>query len=128
MHFLAELAYTMMVTEKCDVYSFGVLALEVLMGSHPQDQIISLRSELKIEAKDVFDTRIEFPKGKRLINQLEFILDIANFCLNANPQSRPTMNFVSHFFEKKDGNEPQIEDNSIYGCSQDGVCQEISLL
>ncbi|KAH9735405.1 MDIS1-interacting receptor like kinase 2 [Citrus sinensis] len=30
-----ELAYTMVVTEKCDVYSFGVVALEVLMGTHP---------------------------------------------------------------------------------------------
>ncbi|KAK9193068.1 hypothetical protein WN944_003764 [Citrus x changshan-huyou] len=31
----SELAYTMVVTEKCDVYSFGVVALEVLMGTHP---------------------------------------------------------------------------------------------
>ncbi|RZC90489.1 hypothetical protein C5167_029620 [Papaver somniferum] len=28
-----ELAYTMKVTEKCDVYSFGVIILEVLMGT-----------------------------------------------------------------------------------------------
>ncbi|XP_042479641.1 MDIS1-interacting receptor like kinase 2-like [Macadamia integrifolia] len=31
-----ELAYTMKVTRKCDVYSFGVLTLEMLMGRHPK--------------------------------------------------------------------------------------------
>ncbi|KAK1381342.1 Protein kinase domain-containing protein [Heracleum sosnowskyi] len=36
-----ELAYTMVVTEKCDVYSFGVVALEIMMGSHPGDLLSS---------------------------------------------------------------------------------------
>ncbi|KAI4968965.1 hypothetical protein ZWY2020_046295 [Hordeum vulgare] len=37
-----ELAYTDNVTEKCDVYSLGVLVLEIFMGSHPGDFISSL--------------------------------------------------------------------------------------
>ncbi|RVW52746.1 MDIS1-interacting receptor like kinase 2 [Vitis vinifera] len=37
-----EHAYTMRVTEKTDVYSFGVIALEVIKGRHPGDQILSL--------------------------------------------------------------------------------------
>nr|GMC82454.1 MDIS1-interacting receptor like kinase 2-like [Ipomoea batatas] len=37
-----EFAYTMEVTEKCDVYSFGILALEVIMGKHPGDLIMSI--------------------------------------------------------------------------------------
>lgn len=36
-----ELAYTMKVNEKCDVYSFGMLTLELIMGSHPGDLISS---------------------------------------------------------------------------------------
>ncbi|XP_027166024.1 MDIS1-interacting receptor like kinase 2-like [Coffea eugenioides] len=34
-----EYAYTMKVTEKCDVYSFGVLTMEVMKGKHPGDLI-----------------------------------------------------------------------------------------
>ncbi|KAI7981455.1 putative leucine-rich repeat receptor-like protein kinase [Camellia lanceoleosa] len=44
--FWVELAYTMEVNEKCDVYSFRVLALEVIMGKHPGDLISSLSSSL----------------------------------------------------------------------------------
>ena len=32
----------MEVNEKCDVYSFGVLAWEILLGKHPGDVISSL--------------------------------------------------------------------------------------
>ncbi|PSS19506.1 MDIS1-interacting receptor like kinase [Actinidia chinensis var. chinensis] len=39
-----ELAYTMEVNAKCDVYSFGVLTLELIMGKHPGDLIFSLSS------------------------------------------------------------------------------------
>jgi len=39
-----ELSYTCVVTEKCDVYSFGVLVLEVMMGKHPRDLLQHLQS------------------------------------------------------------------------------------
>ncbi|XP_061994885.1 MDIS1-interacting receptor like kinase 2-like [Rosa rugosa] len=35
-----ELAFTMAVTEKCDVYGFGVVALEIIMGRHPGELIV----------------------------------------------------------------------------------------
>ncbi|CAI9270497.1 unnamed protein product [Lactuca saligna] len=37
-----ELAYNIIVNEKCDVYSFGVLALETVGGKHPGDLLTSL--------------------------------------------------------------------------------------
>ncbi|KAK9019255.1 hypothetical protein V6N11_053781 [Hibiscus sabdariffa] len=50
-----ELAYTMVVTEKCDVYSFGVLALEILMGKHPGellDEADEIHSEKTVQDQD----------------------------------------------------------------------------
>ncbi|MBA0756303.1 hypothetical protein Gogos_021010 [Gossypium gossypioides] len=32
-----EFAYTMVVTEKYDIYSFRMMALETLMGKHPEE-------------------------------------------------------------------------------------------
>jgi serine/threonine protein kinase len=55
---VAELAYTMRATEKCDVYSFGVLALEVIMGEHPKELLSSLSiGEKSIEVMEVLDLR-----------------------------------------------------------------------
>ncbi|XP_028087304.1 MDIS1-interacting receptor like kinase 2-like [Camellia sinensis] len=58
-----ELAYTMKVTEKCDIYSFGVLALEVIKGKHPGDFITSLLTAAveNIKLKVVLDQRLSPP-------------------------------------------------------------------
>ncbi|KAE8735249.1 Detected protein of unknown function [Hibiscus syriacus] len=39
-----QLAYTMHINEKCDVFSFGVVTLETLMGRHPGDLISFISS------------------------------------------------------------------------------------
>ncbi|XP_042489435.1 probable leucine-rich repeat receptor-like protein kinase At1g35710, partial [Macadamia integrifolia] len=60
---LQELAYTMVITEKCDVYSFGVLALETIMGRHPRELISSLTSLVgqKMLLRDMLDPCLTFP-------------------------------------------------------------------
>lgn len=96
--FLVELAYTMKVTEKCDVYSFGVLTLEVLKGSHPGDLIPHLMSPTpgNIQLKDFLDERLVYPKQEEE-QVLMSVLEQARACLTADPQSRPTMRAVSTF-------------------------------
>ncbi|KAM3688508.1 hypothetical protein ACJW31_10G155700 [Castanea mollissima] len=90
-----ELAYTMMVTEKCDIYSFGVLALEVIKGNHPGDFIYAaLSPSTNILLKDVLDQRLQPPTGQ-VWDELIKIVTIATACLHANPQSRPTMLMIS---------------------------------
>ncbi|XP_031288203.1 MDIS1-interacting receptor like kinase 2-like [Pistacia vera] len=94
-----ELAYTMKVTEKCDVYSFGVLALEVIKGKHPGDIILSLSSSLTRVKKnrllrDIVDQRLPFPPPA-LHAKLTAICNLASTCLDVNPQLRPTMDMVS---------------------------------
>ncbi|XP_057992989.1 MDIS1-interacting receptor like kinase 2-like [Hevea brasiliensis] len=94
-----ELAYTMAVNEKCDIYSFGVVTFEILMGKHPGNVASSLSfSPSPIEQqtlfKDVIDQCLPTPKNK----DAEGVIHVARLalaCLSANPQSRPTMRQVS---------------------------------
>ncbi|KAI8014943.1 MDIS1-interacting receptor like kinase 2 [Camellia lanceoleosa] len=99
-----ELAYTMEANERCDVYSFGVLTLEVIMGKHPGDLIYSLSSSSSsssststahgILLKDVLDQRLPAPKNQ-VAEQVVVVAKLAFACLQANPLSRPTMRQVS---------------------------------
>ncbi|PWA51977.1 Concanavalin A-like lectin/glucanase, subgroup [Artemisia annua] len=88
-----ELAYTMRVTTKCDVYSFGVLALEVIRGEHPGDLVSSISIE-KTKLEDLLDSRLPFPSSE-IKEVLTSIMIWAMKCLNTNPQMRPTMYDVS---------------------------------
>ncbi|XP_078167195.1 uncharacterized protein LOC144561959 [Carex rostrata] len=89
-----ELAYTMRMTEKCDVYSFGVIMLELLMGKHPGDMInLSASDKEEIILQDIIDQLIE-PPTKQDINEILKIIQVAYECLNNNPSLRPTMQEV----------------------------------
>ena len=93
----------MEVNEKCDVYSFGVVTLEVIMGNHPGDLISclplpSLSSSQAVHNQILFrkvlDQRLPPPRNQ-IANQVVSVANTAFACLQANPQSRPTMKQVS---------------------------------
>jgi len=101
-HLLAttELAYTMAVTEKCDVFSFGVLAFEVLTGKHPGDIVsyIQTSNDQKIDFKEIVDPRLPSPP-RNMLKELELVANLALSCLHTHPQSRPTMRSVAQSLE-----------------------------
>ncbi|PIN11279.1 Serine/threonine protein kinase [Handroanthus impetiginosus] len=96
-----EVAYTMIVNEKCDVYSFGVIALETISGSHPGEFISSItrRSTTKnIILQDFLDKRLPSPADLRVATDVVQVVSIALACLNPNPKSRPLMKEVAQEF------------------------------
>ena len=94
---IVELAYTMVVTEKCEVYSFGMVALETVMGIHPGDFVNSLSSSSNqiTTLKDILDSRLSSPKGSQVANDVALTVSLALKCLHCNPQLRPSMQQIS---------------------------------
>ncbi|CAA2983567.1 MDIS1-interacting receptor like kinase 2-like [Olea europaea subsp. europaea] len=97
----AKLACTMKVIEKCDVYSFGVLALEVIKGKHPGEyiQYLTTSSHGDLRLADLLDPCILYPTREEE-TILMSIVKLAIDCLHSNPQYRPTMHIVSDILDK----------------------------
>ncbi|KAG5552618.1 hypothetical protein RHGRI_010640 [Rhododendron griersonianum] len=92
----------MKVTEKCDMYSFGVLALEVFKGKHPGDFISSLLTPgvENVQLRDLLDQRLS-PPSPQVEEVVMWIIKLAIACLHSNPQSRPSMHRVSQQLANK---------------------------
>ncbi|XP_065852830.1 MDIS1-interacting receptor like kinase 2-like [Euphorbia lathyris] len=109
-----ELAYTATLSEKCDVYSFGMVAMEVLIGSHPGDLSLSLfspstaasaststsTSTHQMLLEDILDQRLPLPING-VADDVVLIARLALACLNVNPQFRPSMQQVSQKLSRR---------------------------
>ena len=87
----------MVVTKKYDAYSFGMVALETMIGMHPGD-LVNLLSSLSTQnttLMDVLDPCLSSPIGSRVANEVALTLSLALKCLNCNPQLRSSMQQVS---------------------------------
>ena len=108
-----ELAYTMVVTEKCDVYSFGVVALEIMMGSHLGDLLSSLTTPQSTQNRmlnDVLDTRLPHPTRQQEHDIILVSRQALVYLQVPNPKFRPSMISVSQKFSQA----PKLSTNSIY--------------
>ncbi|XP_028804009.1 MDIS1-interacting receptor like kinase 2-like [Neltuma alba] len=94
-----ELAFIMEANEKCDVYSFGMLTLEIIMGTHPAELISYLAEKPTNNGllfKNVVDPRLSpLTFRKPVQDEVILVAKIAFSCLTENPRSRPTMEQVS---------------------------------
>lgn len=92
----------MKVTEKCDIYSYGVVLLELLTGRtpvQPLDQGGDLVSWVRHYIREhsfssgIFDTRINL-EDKGRVNHMILVLKIALMCTSTSPFERPSMREV----------------------------------
>ncbi|XP_057793326.1 probable leucine-rich repeat receptor-like protein kinase At1g35710 [Salvia miltiorrhiza] len=98
-----ELAFTMVVTEKCDVYSFGVLALEIMCGDHPGDFVSSMTMMKRstqfaqnLTVQQLLDKRLASPdEDVRVSREIVGVVKTALKCISCDPKSRPSMKEVS---------------------------------
>ena len=100
--FIAEYAYTLKVTEKSDIYSFGVVLLELITGKspvQPLDQGGDLVTWVKrsihkvVQISEVYDKRLDL-SVRRTSDEIALVLKIALFCTSISHLSRPTMREV----------------------------------
>ncbi|KAF5802317.1 putative protein kinase RLK-Pelle-LRR-XI-1 family [Helianthus annuus] len=89
-----ELAYTMEVNEKCDVYSFGVITLEIIMGKHPGDFLTSSQDFEGVSWTEIPDQRLP-PPEEQTAEQVQSLVKIAFSCLHQSPHSRPLMRDIA---------------------------------
>lgn len=95
----------MKVTEKCDIYSFGVVLLELITGRTPVqpleqggDLVSWVRRSIikdRIPVSDILDPTIDITKKRStVVSEMSLFLKIALFCTSSSPYNRPTMKEV----------------------------------
>ncbi|KAL4199881.1 hypothetical protein AMTRI_Chr03g146990 [Amborella trichopoda] len=93
-------------TEKSDIYSFGVLILELVSGRRPTDPSFVKRGLNIVGWMNILsrENRLEEIVDKNCedvdTDSVEAILDIARKCVDANPNDRPAMNRVLQMLEE----------------------------
>lgn len=121
---VAEYGYSLKITEKSDVYSYGIVLLEVLTGMEPTDPRIPdgkhivtwVYEELRTKLRDftsIVDQQLLLQSGTQTEEMLQ-VLGIALLCVNPCPDERPTMRDVIAMLEGiKHENDESEKPNSI---------------
>jgi serine/threonine protein kinase len=97
----AEYGYMMKITEKSDVYSYGVVVLEVLTGKQPIDptipdglHVVDWVRRCKKGGADVLDPALQARSSSEVEEMLQ-VMGVALLCVSPTPDDRPTMKDVA---------------------------------
>lgn len=97
---IAEYGYMMKITEKSDVYSYGVVVLEVLTGKQPIDPTIPDGLHVvdwvrrRKGSAEVLDASLRGRADSEVQEMLQ-VMGVALLCVHAAPDERPTMKDVA---------------------------------
>ncbi|CAN1234909.1 LRR receptor-like serine/threonine-protein kinase RGI2 [Linum perenne] len=122
--FPTEYGYSLRITEKSDVYSYGVVLLEILTGKQPTDSQIPegahivnwVNKELREKRREfttVLDQQLVIRSGTQLQEMVQ-VLGVALLCVNPSPGERPTMKDVAAMLKeiKDSSNDTDSEKSS----------------
>ncbi|XP_059291339.1 probable leucine-rich repeat receptor-like protein kinase At2g33170 [Lycium ferocissimum] len=117
-----EYAYTMKVTEKCDIYSYGVVLLELLTGRapvQPLEQGGDLVTWVKHYVRDhsltsgILDSRLDL-EDEATVSHMLTVLKVALMCTSMSPHDRPSMREVVLMLIESDEQEGNFLSSPVY--------------
>ncbi|XP_057821446.2 receptor-like protein kinase HSL1 [Cryptomeria japonica] len=101
-----EYAYTLKVNEKSDIYSFGVVMLELVTGRRPVDPAFGENKDLvkwvctRIEKKNALEEILDPKLVGCFKEEMAMVLKVALLCTSALPINRPSMRRVVEMLQE----------------------------
>lgn len=127
---MAEYAYTMKVTEKCDIYSYGVVLLELITGKAPVqpidqggDLVTCVRKYVRNHSftSGILGSSLTL-EDEKIVSHVLTVLKIATRCTSMNPSDRPSMREVVQMLLESNKHEGNVIPPKVYdSASEDDV-------
>lgn len=128
----AEYAYTLQVDEKSDIYSYGVVLMEILSGKRSVatefgdgNSIVDwIRSKVKVKegVNNVLDKNVGCTSVRE---EMMLVLRIALLCTSRNPVDRPSMRDVVSMLQEAKPKRKSPEDGGGAMAAVNGSAQKI---